>query len=78
MTHFRKFAPLLFLVVLAWPQPSSAQRAQYEAMVASQALANCVPGELVHRVIMRESRYNQRAVHRGESRPIAGSTRGAG
>jgi soluble lytic murein transglycosylase-like protein len=65
VTYFRKFAPLLFLVVLAWPQPSSAQRAQYEAMVAAHAQANGVPVELVHRVIKRESRYNPRAVHRG-------------
>jgi len=65
VTYFRKFAPLLLLVVLAWPQPSSAQRAQYEAMVASHAQANGIPVELVHRVIMRESRYNPRVVHRG-------------
>ncbi|MBS0528349.1 MAG: transglycosylase SLT domain-containing protein [Proteobacteria bacterium] len=45
--------------------PSLAQQAQYEAMVAAHAQANGVPVELVHRVIMRESRYNPRAVHRG-------------
>ncbi len=62
---FRKFAPFLIVVVLALPQPASAQRAQYEPMVAAHAQANGVPVELVHRVIVRESRYNPRAVHRG-------------
>ena len=42
--------------------PASAQRANYEALVASHAAANGVPVELVHRVIVRESRYNPRAV----------------
>jgi soluble lytic murein transglycosylase-like protein len=65
VTNFSKFAPFLVLVVLAWPHPSSAQRAQYESMVAAHAQANGVPVELVHRVIVRESRYNPRAVHRG-------------
>jgi soluble lytic murein transglycosylase-like protein len=60
-----KLVLLLILAVLAWPRPSSAQRAQYEAMVAAHAHANGVPVELVHRVIVRESRYNPRAVHRG-------------
>lgn len=45
--------------------PASAQRANYEQMVASHAAANGLPVELVHRVIMRESRYNPRAVHAG-------------
>ncbi|WP_438275242.1 transglycosylase SLT domain-containing protein, partial [Nitrobacter sp.] len=40
-------------------------RAQYESMVTAHAQANGVPVELVHRVIVRESRYNPRAVHRG-------------
>lgn len=45
--------------------PASAQRANYESMVASHAAANGVPAELVHRVIVRESRYNPRAVSKG-------------
>ena len=45
--------------------PASAQRANYEQMVASHAAANGLPVELVHRVIMRESRYNPRVVHAG-------------
>jgi len=42
-----------------------ADRSSYEAMAASHAAANGVPVSLVHRVIMRESRYNPRAVSRG-------------
>ncbi|MEH2510276.1 soluble lytic murein transglycosylase-like protein [Nitrobacteraceae bacterium AZCC 1564] len=45
--------------------PASAQRANYEQIVAAHAAANGLPVELVHRVIMRESRYNPRAVHSG-------------
>jgi soluble lytic murein transglycosylase-like protein len=37
----------------------------YEGMVAQHAGANGVPTSLVHRVIMRESRYNPRAVSMG-------------
>lgn len=37
----------------------------YRAMVESHAAAEGVPADLVHRVIMRESRYNPRAVHAG-------------
>jgi soluble lytic murein transglycosylase-like protein len=37
----------------------------YEGMVSQQASANGVPASLIHRVIMRESRYNPRAVSRG-------------
>jgi soluble lytic murein transglycosylase-like protein len=37
----------------------------YSAMVARHAAANGIPASLVHRVIMRESRYNPRAVSKG-------------
>ena len=33
-------------------------RAQYESMVATHAAANNVPEALVHRVIVRESKYH--------------------
>jgi soluble lytic murein transglycosylase-like protein len=49
-------------------QPASALEAQkgaLEALIAQHAKANAVPVDLVHRVIMRESRYNPRAVGRG-------------
>jgi Transglycosylase SLT domain len=50
------------VVLLA--QPAAAQQG-YEGLVASHAAANGVPVSLVHRVIMRESRYNPGAVGRG-------------
>ena len=40
-------------------------RAQYESMVASHASANNVPEALVHRVIVRESKYHPNLVGRG-------------
>ena len=45
--------------------PASAQQNEYASMVASHAAANGVPVELVHRVIMRESRYQPRAISKG-------------
>jgi soluble lytic murein transglycosylase-like protein len=39
--------------------------AAYQSLVAQHAAANGLPIELVHRVIMRESRYNPRAVSKG-------------
>ena len=54
------------LVLLAWlaaiglpalPQAALAQRAQYETMIATHAKANLVPEDLVHRIIVRESKY---------------------
>lgn len=39
--------------------------AAYRHLVQKHAAANGIPAELVHRVIMRESRYNPRAVSKG-------------
>jgi soluble lytic murein transglycosylase-like protein len=41
------------------------QRSQLAGLVEQQASANGVPASLVHRVIMRESGYNPRAVNSG-------------
>jgi hypothetical protein len=49
---------------LAFAQPANANSA-YQGMVAQHAAANGLPVSLVHRVIMRESRYNPRAVSKG-------------
>ena len=46
-------------------QTAQAQRAEYEALVATHARANGVPAALVHRVIVRESRYQPALVGRG-------------
>jgi soluble lytic murein transglycosylase-like protein len=52
--------------VLAFSSSALAQsRAQYEAVVAAHAKANLVPEELVHRVIVRESKYQPRLIGRG-------------
>jgi soluble lytic murein transglycosylase-like protein len=37
----------------------------YESLIASHASSNGVPAELVHRIVMRESRYRANAVGRG-------------
>jgi soluble lytic murein transglycosylase-like protein len=63
--------PLCLLVLLAAmatvaaPQQSFAQRSQYDALVTTHAQANGVPEELVHRVIVHESRYQPHLVGRG-------------
>jgi soluble lytic murein transglycosylase-like protein len=46
-------------------QALAQQRAQYEQLVATHASANNVPEALVHRVIVRESRYRPDLVGRG-------------
>jgi soluble lytic murein transglycosylase-like protein len=53
---------------LALVQPAVAQdasRAKYQALVAAHAQANGVPASLVHRVIIRESRYRPGVVGKG-------------
>ncbi|MGA2292546.1 transglycosylase SLT domain-containing protein [Bradyrhizobium sp.] len=51
-------------MALHFPQAAQAQRAKYDELVASHAKANLVPEVLVHRVIMRESRYQAALVGR--------------
>ena len=61
-----KFAWLATLAALFVSSDASAQsRAQYESMVATHAAANNVPEALVHRVIVRESKYHPNLVGRG-------------
>ncbi|GIK81387.1 MAG: hypothetical protein BroJett024_24920 [Alphaproteobacteria bacterium] len=59
---FLAAAPFLALIPIAGAQDASAT---YQAMVARHAAANGLPVVLVHRVIIRESRYNPRAVSKG-------------
>lgn len=65
MTRPLLLACLAAMAVLHFPQTALAQRAEYEALVATHAGANGVPVALVHRVIVRESRYQPRLVGRG-------------
>ena len=64
-----KSAILCAALVLGCSMPlghaARAQRANYEAMVAEHARANGIPEALVHRVIVRESRYQPHLVGRG-------------
>jgi soluble lytic murein transglycosylase-like protein len=53
------------LAALLFPQGAQAQHAEYDALVATHARANLVPEALVHRVIVRESRYQPALVGRG-------------
>lgn len=50
---------------LTLPQAACAGEAEYAEMVAAHARANGVPEALVHRVIMRESRYQPGLVGHG-------------
>jgi soluble lytic murein transglycosylase-like protein len=56
---------LAALAALPFPQAAQAQHAQYDALVATHARANGLPEALVHRVIVRESRYQPHLVGRG-------------
>jgi soluble lytic murein transglycosylase-like protein len=51
--------------LLAPPHAAAQQRAQYENLIATHARANNLPEALVHRVIVRESRYHPDRVGRG-------------
>jgi soluble lytic murein transglycosylase-like protein len=56
---------LAAMAVLPFPGTAQAQHAEYDALVATHAKANGVPEALVHRVIVRESRYQPGLVGRG-------------
>src|SRR5437588_8534747 len=51
--------------LLCSPPAFAQQRAQYDNLVATHARANNVPEVLVHRVIVRESKYRPDLVGRG-------------
>ena len=65
MNRPSSLAWLAAMAVLLLPQTALAQRAEYQTLVASHARANGVPEDLVHRVIVRESRYQPHLVGRG-------------
>jgi soluble lytic murein transglycosylase-like protein len=56
---------LAAMAALYWPETALAQHAEIDAMVTTHAKANGVPEALVHRVIVRESRYQPGLVGRG-------------
>src|SRR5450631_2029693 len=56
---------LAAMAALPFPEIARAQHAEYDGLVATHAKANGVPEALVHRVIVRESRYQADLVGRG-------------
>ena len=65
MKSFPKFLFAAMVALLVSPDAMAQSRAQYDSMVASHARANNVPEALVHRVIVRESKYHPSLVGRG-------------
>jgi soluble lytic murein transglycosylase-like protein len=65
MKRLATLSSLALALALLFPGAALAQRSQYDEMVARHAQANGVPVELVHRVIVRESRYRPGLVGRG-------------
>ena len=57
MKRLLSLAWLAAIATSAFSQAALAQRAKYEEMIATHAKANLVPETLVHRVIVRESKY---------------------
>ena len=56
---------LVWLAALATlPQSARAGHSEYDALISTHAAANNVPEVLVHRVILRESRYQANLVGR--------------
>src|SRR5262245_10682847 len=55
----------LMLLALAQPAAAEDKPSSLKEMIAAHARTNGVPESLVHRIILRESRYNARAVGLG-------------
>jgi soluble lytic murein transglycosylase-like protein len=65
MQRLHALAWLAAFATLAVVETAYAGHADYDALVARHAQANLVPEALVHRVIVRESRYQPGLVGRG-------------
>jgi soluble lytic murein transglycosylase-like protein len=65
MKRLLSLAGLAAIAALPFPEMALAGHAEYDALVARHAAANAVPEALVHRVIVRESRYQPGLVGRG-------------
>ena len=65
MKSLPKFSLAAMAALLVSSDAMAQSRAQYESMVATHARANNVPEALVHRVIVRESKYHANLVGRG-------------
>src|SRR3954469_25433358 len=65
MTRAFLTAATLIVAALFSHSASAQQRSDYDTMVATHAQANGVPEALVHRVIVRESKYHPNLIGRG-------------
>jgi soluble lytic murein transglycosylase-like protein len=65
MNRLLSLALFAAIAILPFSQAAHAGRAEYEALVAAHARANAVPAVLVHRVIVRESRYQPALIGSG-------------
>ncbi|HLX17318.1 MAG TPA: lytic transglycosylase domain-containing protein [Bradyrhizobium sp.] len=65
MKRLLTLASIAALAAVLMPEDARPQRVEYNELVARHALANGVPEALVHRVIVRESRYQPHLVGRG-------------
>src|SRR6202521_5339708 len=65
MKRLLALAWLAAIAMLPFSDIAQAQHAEVDALVATHAKANGVPEALVHRVIVRESRYQPHLVGRG-------------
>jgi soluble lytic murein transglycosylase-like protein len=65
MKRLISLAWFVTIAALPFSQPAQAQHAEYDALVSTHAKANALPEALVHRVIVRESRYQPALVGRG-------------
>jgi soluble lytic murein transglycosylase-like protein len=65
MKRLLTLAALAATMALTSTDGARAQRAHYNELVARHAQANSVPEALVHRVIVRESRYQPHLIGRG-------------
>jgi len=63
--HSLGIACAALLAALALAREAHAGKSEYEAMIATHARANHVPEALVHRVILRESKYHPELIGRG-------------
>jgi soluble lytic murein transglycosylase-like protein len=65
MKRLLSLAWLVTMATLPFAPATQAQHAEYDELVATHARANEVPEALVHRVILRESRYQPALMGRG-------------
>jgi hypothetical protein len=65
MKRLLSLAWLVAIATLPFSHGALAQRAKYEEMIATHAKANLVPETLVHRVIIRESKYQAQLLGSG-------------